>query len=275
MIERYTKQFDIDGSVTKGEQESLGRSPETRLTILAIGDVHGRDVLSRIEADKYDKIVFIGDYVDSHYDDTYPDAKILENLRKIIAFKKAYPGKVVLLIGNHDVHYMYHNEVAECSGFRRSMLAELQEMFTANSGLFDMAYQCKTTLFTHAGVSNAWYREYNGAIHAELRKIREQSVIKDPLSLADKFNLLRSTEAGRQILFRISGLRIWPQNLLQSGGIIWADQEETDFDYLKGYHQVVGHTVVVAIEKKMDHYDDSSSITYIDTENREFYEVTI
>jgi predicted MPP superfamily phosphohydrolase len=246
-----------------------------KFSILAIGDVHGRDVLPRIIPDKYDQIVFIGDYVDSHDDDEYPDARILENLEKIIAFKKSYPEKVVLLLGNHDVHYMYAGEVNACSGFRGSMLAGLQRLFTENSSLFDMAYQYRNTLFTHAGVSNAWYREYNAAMRSELQKIKEQAGIEMPRTLAGKFNLLRSTETGRRILFTVSGLRTWPQDLLQSGGIIWADQEETDYDYLRGYHQVVGHTVVKAIEKKMDPYDDRSSITYIDTENRELLEVDI
>ena len=251
------------------------KSAFMRYSILAIGDVHGREVLSRMEPGKYDKIIFIGDYVDSHYDEDYPDAMILENLEKIIAFKKASPDQAVLLLGNHDVHYMYHAEVSACSGFRQSMLENLRKLFLENSAFFDMAWQYGNTLFTHAGVSNAWYREYNAAIHLELRKIRDEAGTAMPSTLAGKFNLLRSTEAGRKILFRFSGLRKWPQDLTQSGGIIWADQEETDYDFLKGYHQVVGHTVVKAIEKKMDPYDDSSSITYIDTENREFLELLI
>lgn len=246
------------------------------MKILAIGDVHGREVLSRIEPDQYDKIIFLGDYADSHYDDQFPDARILENLKAIIAFKKFHPDKVLLLLGNHDAHYMYHGEVDEGSGFRKSMLADLQKLFIENSAIFEMACQFERTLFTHAGVSNAWYREYNAAIQSEFLKIsKERLPLQRIVPLAEMFNLLRSTEAGRRILFQVSGLRIWPQDLLQSGGIIWADQEKTDYDYLKNYHQVVGHTVVPSIEKKMDYYDDRSSITYIDTESREFLELSI
>ncbi len=258
------------------KEESIYKKSEVPLNILAIGDVHGREVLSRIKPDRYDKIIFLGDYVDSHDDDQFPDARILDNLKAIIAFKKFHPDKVVLLLGNHDVHYIFHGEVEECSGFRRSMLADLQNLFMENSALFQMAYQRGETLFTHAGVSNAWYREYNAAIQSEFLKISmEKPSLQRLVTLADKFNLLLSTVAGRKILFQVSGLRIWPQNLLQSGGIIWADQEETDYDYMKGYHQVVGHTVVSVIEKKMDYYDDQSSITYIDTQNREFLELSL
>lgn len=109
--------------------------------ILAIGDVHGREVLSRIDPATFDKIVFIGDYADSHYEADFSDFIILDNLKKIIEFKKKNPEKVILLLGNHDIHYMYHEEVDECSGFRQTMLADLQSLFLENSALFDMAYQ--------------------------------------------------------------------------------------------------------------------------------------
>ena len=245
------------------------------IKILAVGDVHGREVLSRIEPANYDRIVFIGDYVDTHYEASYSDVMILENLKKIIEFKKRDPGKVILLLGNHDVHYMYHDEVNECSGFRKSMLADLQWLFNENSALFDMACQYSNTLFTHAGVSNTWYRRYSADIQQEISKVRGQAGLEDNLVLSEKFNYLRSSIAGRKILFKISGLRNFPRDIYQSGGIIWADKQETAHDYLKGYNQVVGHTVVGSIEKKMGDYDESSSITYIDTENREFLEVRI
>ena len=71
-------------------------------TILSIGDTHGRGIALQIAKDnihKVDKIVFIGDYVDSF--DISP-VIILHNLKEIIEFKKQYPDKVVLLLGNHD-----------------------------------------------------------------------------------------------------------------------------------------------------------------------------
>lgn len=46
-----------------------------------------------------------------------------------------------------------------------------------------------------------------------------------------------------------------------NGGITWADKKETTTDMLKGYHQVVGHTVVKAVEALQ--YADRS-VTYID-----------
>lgn len=263
------------GGYAEYKNDPFYKMIESPMKILAIGDVHGRDVLSRIEPDNYDKIVFIGDYCDSHDMGVYNDFRILDSLKKIIEFKKACPGKVILLLGNHDVHYMYPKEVDECSGFRKTMLADLQTLFLEHSSLFDMAYQYKTTLFTHAGVSVTWYMEYNAAIYRELRIIRDQTGTRIPVTLGEKLNYLRNSKEGRKILFTFSGLRTFPQDLDKAGGIIWADQEETDYDYLKNYHQVVGHTVVASIEKKMDYHDDKSSITYIDTQSREFLELSI
>ena len=100
--------------------------------ILTLGDIHGRDkwmfhthgsphefnhwmtmVENGVPADaeefwnempytQYDQIVFVGDYVDS-YD--LSNVLILDNLKKILLFKKALPDKVVLLLGNHDIQY--------------------------------------------------------------------------------------------------------------------------------------------------------------------------
>jgi predicted MPP superfamily phosphohydrolase len=84
---------------------------------IAIGDLHGRDTWQQVNTKLYDKVIFLGDYVDSH---TLSDLVILENLKKIIALKKRPPEKVVLLLGNHDAHYLHYPRF-ECSGFRPTM----------------------------------------------------------------------------------------------------------------------------------------------------------
>ena len=95
-----------------------------------------------------------------------------------------------------------------------------------------------------------------------------------PLTISEKLNQLRSTAAGRQILFSVSGLRTFPRDPDWLGGIVWADKRETENDFLSNYHQVVGHTVVESIEQRRSE-DGRSSITYIDTENREFLELQL
>ena len=122
---------------------------------IVIGDIHGRDAWKNVSTKAFDKIVFIGDYVDST---SLSDLAILENLKKIIALKKRHPEKVVLLLGNHDIHYLHYPHF-QCSRFRPSMQGDLTALFRKNAGLFQVAYQKDNYLFTHAGVTNNWYDE--------------------------------------------------------------------------------------------------------------------
>ena len=67
---------------------------------ISIGDIHGRDIWKNVNPSKYDKIIFVGDYVDSF---TISNTTILNNLLDIIEFKKSFKNKVILLLGNHDI----------------------------------------------------------------------------------------------------------------------------------------------------------------------------
>ena len=98
------------------------------MRIVTISDLHGKDVWQQINPKIYDKLIFLGDYVDApyrkitdvaqidgmnnkvlvHEEHGRTNAEILYNLTKIIELKDEYPSKVVLLLGNHDVPYIYH-----------------------------------------------------------------------------------------------------------------------------------------------------------------------
>ncbi len=73
---------------------------------IAIGDIHGRDTWKPIvnsEIDNVDRIIFVGDYFDSFH---IPMQTQISNFLDILELKRKYPDRVVLLIGNHDYHYM-------------------------------------------------------------------------------------------------------------------------------------------------------------------------
>lgn len=127
-----------------------------RMKIIAIGDVHGRNFWKAIAHEQaYDKLVIIGDYFDSL---TISAAEQLYNFMEIIAFKKANPEKVTLLIGNHDFHYlpaaMEMNETY--SGFQDRHAFRISYLFQENLHQFSMCYQWENYLFTHAGVTHTW-----------------------------------------------------------------------------------------------------------------------
>jgi predicted MPP superfamily phosphohydrolase len=49
------------------------------------------------------RCIFLGDYLDPY--ETVTQDKLLQNLQEIIQFKKDNPDNVILLLGNHDLHY--------------------------------------------------------------------------------------------------------------------------------------------------------------------------
>ncbi|HZY39739.1 MAG TPA: metallophosphoesterase [Mucilaginibacter sp.] len=225
---------------------------------IAIGDLHGRDNWQHINTKIYDKIIFLGDYVDSH---TLSDLAILENLKKIIALKKRQPEKVDLLLGNHDAHY-FHYPRFQCSGFRPTMQRGLTALFRNNAHIFRIAYQKGNYLFTHAGVTNNWYNEI-------LRSPVLLEICEQEKTLAGQLNRLERTKHNG-ILYD-AGIE---RGGYGYGGPLWADLKETFTDMLHGYNQVVGHTCVEEIRTVSY---TGRSMTYADvlSTRQQFYELDI
>jgi predicted phosphodiesterase len=220
---------------------------------VVIGDLHGRNVWKEVDFAQYQKAVFLGDYVDSF---TRTDAEILQNLKEIISLKKTYPEKIVLLWGNHDVQYLHYPKYF-CPGFRPSMQRELTFLFRTNRHLFRMAYQSRNTIFTHAGITNIWWRSF-------IKSIAASKAMTVRSSIANLLNAVELSEY-RDILYTTSPYRTG-QN--ENGGPLWADYMETFHDALNGYHQFVGHSAM----SEMKHYSwHGKSITYLDVLHKQLY----
>ncbi len=108
---------------------------------------------------------------------------------------------------------------------------------------------------THAGVTNSWYCDFSRL--PILEKIKDEND-----SLADLLNKVDQT-GQRYILHTAGYFRGGEGN-----GVTWADKKETMTDMLKGYYQVVGHTIVENVE--VVQYTDRS-VTYIDVLDRMTY----
>ncbi|RYZ28542.1 MAG: hypothetical protein EOO10_09195 [Chitinophagaceae bacterium] len=125
---------------------------------IVLRDIHGRRVwMDVVNTQTFDKVVFLGDYVDS-FDVSSKDQ--LENLMDIVAFKKSCPEKVILLIGNHDYHYFPEVGDTGTSGYRANMAPSFGDVFDQNRNLFQMAYKEGTCLFTHAGFAPTWLERH-------------------------------------------------------------------------------------------------------------------
>ena len=125
---------------------------------IAIGDIHGLPVwkdIIKAEGD-FDRVVFVGDYVDSFY---IPAEQQLQNLRGIVEFKKSSDKEVILLIGNHDFHYL-PGVTDYCSGYQPDVAHEYTKIYSENRSLFKVAFMDENNyLFSHAGVTEPWMKE--------------------------------------------------------------------------------------------------------------------
>lgn len=226
---------------------------------ISLGDIHGRDVWKSIlfgscyeyntwriavEAGApidwdgnmpflgYDKIIFVGDYVDSF---DIPSSVILHNLREIIDLKQKLGDRMVLLLGNHDIQYFVKDQ--RCSGHRPELQYDLEQLFNEHLDLFKMAYQHKDHLWTHAGVSQSWLGELKEELYSP--EIRFAALVKDesPETVADELNLAWQFQLS--ILFNCdsdSG------GYSTNGGPMWIRPRRLDADPLRGINQIVGHT---------------------------------
>jgi hypothetical protein len=248
---------------------------EKRYNILTIGDIHGRSAWKELifggetefffwkqavennyleyedkfSFHEYDKIIFVGDYVDSF---DISSADILENLKEIVLFAKTYPDLVVLLLGNHDIQYIVPNEI--CSGYRGEMYHDLHQLFKENEDLFRIAFLdefeheykgrliMNRTLWTHAGVTHGWFTEFTRDIanpryrHQEFFEGSENWKIDEIINTAWKLRVdnLYNVDATS------GGHSVW-------AGPLWVRPHILNDFYLEGYDHVVGHTPQSAV----------------------------
>ena len=201
--------------------------------IIAIGDIHGRDTWRQMvdanpDADLY---IFVGDYFDSFHIDIMTQ---MHNFRDIIAFKKENPDKVITLLGNHDFHYT-SGCIGTYSGFHHSLLfnmkLELDQLI--RDGVLIMAYQIDKYLFTHAGVTKTFCKEWEIDIDNLVESLNDHLIHKPMV-----FNFrpgVRYSAYGDDITQ--GPLWVRPNSLIEDG-----------LDYV----HVVGHTEKMAIETILD-----------------------
>jgi hypothetical protein len=212
---------------------------------VSIGDTHGAAVANIVSdiMGEYDKFIFMGDYVDS------PDIDSLtmkKNLADIIELKKRFPEKIILLWGNHDIHYLL-GEGHFCSGYRPGMKQDFFDIFHSNAGLFQLSFQLGNYLWTHAGIS-AWWFEFRFLPFAEKQK--KETSISELLNMA--------FDKGYKPIFDVGYSR---DGHTETGGPIWCDIEELEDDPWTAINQIVGHN-------RVDHFEsikrDNKEIVFTD-----------
>lgn len=194
------------------------------MRLVAIGDPHGKDVWKRIvdKEKSATEFIFLGDYFDSF---DIPFNTQMVNFLDICQFKKDNSDTVILLAGNHEIHYLIDEKY---SGYQNLYAQQIRAAL--KSAPLQACHIFDDILFIHAGMTKTWAKD-----HA--------------INLAD-------IETYTNLLFEMSpesfGFTPCPKKKMSqysdpSGDEIcqspmWVRPKSLLDDKLKGYRQVVGHT---------------------------------
>ena len=245
--------------------------------ILSIGDIHGRDIWKQVifgYKDRYDswkksdskesyelpfdKIIFIGDYVDSY--DIEPN-EVINNLKEIVEFKLSFPERVVLLLGNHDIPYILPGNM--CSGHDYANHIDIAEIFSKNLSLFQIIHTHQTDdanyLWIHAGISKSWLNEAISYVQSTSNPFHDE-FIEDDFQLYNIAVLIEKMWTYRLFpLFEVSSVS---RGYDAHSGPFWVRPEQLLPDTITGFNQIVGHTRQKRINTQR--IDESTSVTFID-----------
>lgn len=190
--------------------------------ILIVPDVHGRKFWHKAKEmiNEVDRVVFLGDYLDP-----YPYEKInfqnaLDEFDEILEFKEKYPNKVILLVGNHDMHYIKLCFM-DCSRLNTWMRVDIHDIFMNNIDKFQLIYPYDTYLFSHAGVYQEWLDSNNLTID----------------------NLLDFKDFIKTHWRTLQDVSVYRGGWINVGSCVWADINESVNNKLHSNNrQIVGHT---------------------------------
>lgn len=225
--------------------------------IYIVPDVHGRTFWKDVLTKDYDKVIFLGDYLDP-YDFEMDDKEYsfaekrdpitiescIDNFKEIIEFKQQNPDKVVLLLGNHDLHYF--NDLSDWYIYKcrciTSHYDEIKSLFEDNKDLFKLVHIEDGILYSHAGLTKGFYEWVISRIKSD--KYPDDMDFKDIDFIFNKFVWNFNLQKYVWVISSSRGGRN------RYGSIVWADAHEHDFfddDELNNSlgikYQIFGHTI--------------------------------
>lgn len=194
------------------------------MKIIALGDTHGRKAWEKIVADNdFDKVVFLGDYFDTH-EGVPADMQIIV-FQELISFKRQNLEKVVLLLGNHDYHYI-DPTWEKYTGFQPAYAEEIGNLLidALEEKLIQITYTWKQYVFIHAGLTKTWCMD-NRVDLKDLERSLNGLFISDPEAFMFTCGIFGDPSGDDTMQ---SPIWVRPRSLLK--------------DRLDKFIQVVGHT---------------------------------
>lgn len=258
------------------------RKKNKKMKILVLPDIHGRKFwkapCERVE--NYDKVIFLGDYMDPYGFEGNSVEDAIANFEEIIDFANSHKDKVVLLLGNHDMPYFSetYNKFSwsHCRHSKR-FHNDIASLFEENKDMFKIAYTIDDILFTHAGCTSEWLTD----TFTKDYPVKGEQTLDD---LVFSLNNLLNTKHGLKFLYHVGRER---GGWNKSGSCIWADVYEIKWDvesvkdedarvhFIHGVKQVFGHTLQAFEDKegKLFYGDPIEEDTYKMLDNTHAYEL--
>lgn len=205
------------------------------MRVLALPDVHGNENVLKMllaEKDNVDKIVQIGDFLDSHRTGNkwIQQHKVLSEFLKIkkeLNSKK--PGFMSITLGNHDLSYLSKFGGRSCSGHQFYQAVDIEEYLSANINEFEPFVIVDNWIFSHAGITQP-YLEYLGRIFGNPKRIWNLEDIKTAF------------EERRFSIFNHHGND--PYGDSKDESCLWIRPPSLIRFGIDGFNQCVGHTVL-------------------------------
>ena len=140
----------LESSILRKAREVMAKEPpllRLKGKIIVAGDTHGdalvsRAVVKKFFDEKYDFLVFLGDYVDREPHDMDP----FSNINFLLQTKLRHPEKIFLLKGNHEAYHFipFHSDFIFAAGEK---YAEYDEIFKE----LPLAAMANNVFLSHAG----------------------------------------------------------------------------------------------------------------------------
>lgn len=219
------------------------------MKILVIGDIHGYSSWKSMIKGDEDLVVFIGDYFDNKEGPN--GGEQIQNFLEILKLKTQNLKKFVLLMGNHEYHYL--NGICDrYSGYQNNPGINIVVNEAFDSGLLQWAYGVESYLFTHAGLTHRW-----AELHLSLDAEPTCEEIAEQINSAN----IHAFEAVDEYGFEIKSSPIWvrPKSMILDG--------------FSKVHHIVGHThqEKVTTQKTIN----EGFLTIIDCGEKGFYTINL
>lgn len=206
--------------------------------MIVLPDIHGRTFWKKAVKDREnEEIVFLGDFMDSYEEEFISDEEALENFKEIIEFKKQHQNNVVLLVGNHCLHYFYP-AFEKGSRYCRYLSRDIEKLFIENMELFQLAYEKeiagKRFVFSHSYIHKLWLDDLYGK-----GRWRKKSIIK------------RLNKDFRRTLYglgcALNSVSCYRGGWESYGSMVWADIREIALFQNPniGDYNIFGHTQLI------------------------------